>query len=148
MGIRLAQSTGPDKPRRGIEQSSRDQSESAAGDRAEEVLAIGNPGEERVLRFHNGIFLLGRGDECELRIRHKFTSRQHARIVRTGGRFFFLEDCSRNGTYLHQDGMEEVFLKPGQRVPLIGHGIIGLGVPAVAESPGTIRYRVMQVAQT
>ena len=125
-----------------------EQAESTVRDGAEEVLAIGNPGDERVLRFHNGIFIIGRADDCELQISHKFTSRQHARIVRTGGRFFFLEDCSRNGTFLHQDGMEEIFLKPGQRVPLIGHGIIGLGVPAEPDGPGTVRYRVVQVALT
>lgn len=145
--MRLAQSNGPDRPRRASTPGYGEHGDSASRDRVEEVLAIGNPGEERVLRFESGVFMLGRAEECGLRIAHKYTSRQHARLVRSGGRFFFLEDCSRNGTYLHQDGMEEIFLRPGQRVPLIGKGVIGLGVPAIADQPGTLRYRVVQIAR-
>lgn len=145
--MRLAQSNGRDGPGRRAGSGFSARPDQGTADRPEEVLAIGNPGDESVLRFESGFFVIGRGDQSDLKINHKFTSREHARIVRSGGRFFFLEDCSRNGTYLHQDGMDEIFLKPGQRVPLIGHGIIGLGVPAVSGTPGTILYRVVQIAR-
>jgi pSer/pThr/pTyr-binding forkhead associated (FHA) protein len=113
-----------------------------------EVLVIGQPGREQILRFDSGCYTIGRGEHCDLVLESRYTSRIHARIVRTDGRFFFLEDRSRNGTYLREGNGQLVHIKPGQRVPLLGQGTIGLGWPPTAGSSSTLHYRLMRMPKT
>lgn len=117
-----------------------------SGDRTDEVVVVGVPGDERVVQFDSGKFLIGRSKTCDLVVEYRYTSRVHARIIRTGGRFYYLEDISKNGTWVVSDSDTQVCLKAGQRVPLIGSGIIGLGAPPIANTPGTVHFRLMQVA--
>lgn len=117
-----------------------------SGSQRDEVVVVGVPGDERVIQFTTGKFLIGRSKTCDLIVNYRFTSRIHARIIRSGGRFYFLEDMSKNGTWVVSDSDTQVCLKAGQRVPLIGSGIIGLGAPPLADTPGTVRFRLMQVA--
>jgi pSer/pThr/pTyr-binding forkhead associated (FHA) protein len=110
-----------------------------------EVLVIGLPGAEQVLRFTSGCYTIGRGDQCDLVLDSRYTSRTHARIVRTDARFFFLEDRSRNGTYMREGNGRLVHIKPGQRIPLLGQGTIGLGWPPTSGSSSTVHYRLMRM---
>lgn len=112
----------------------------------DEVLVIGTPGDERLIRFRTGELTIGRGLECDIVINTRFTSRIHARIVRTGDRFFFLEDTSRNGTFVTLQGAKPQLLRYGDRVPLVGYGIIGLGVRPDFDAPGTLRYSLARTA--
>ncbi len=120
--------------------------EPPGGDQRDEVVVVGVPGQEQVIQFATGKFLIGRSKTCDLVVEYRYTSRIHARIIRTGGQFYFLEDISKNGTWVVSDSDTQVCLKAGQRVPLIGSGIIGLGAPPIANTPGTVQFRLMQVA--
>lgn len=121
--------------------------EPGEADQREEAVVIGVPGDERVIQFTSGKFLIGRSKTCDLVLEYRYTSRIHARIIRTGGRFYFLEDISKNGTWVVSDSDTQVCLKAGQRVPLIGSGIIGLGAPPIANTPGTVQFRLMQIGR-
>lgn len=111
-----------------------------------EILVLGTPHGERLLRFTNGEITIGRGLECDVVINTQYTSRVHARILRSGGRFFFLEDCSRNGTFVSLRGTNAVLVRHGERVPLIGYGIIGLGVRPAMNALGTLRFSLVRSA--
>lgn len=107
-----------------------------------ERLVIEHGGIERIIDFADGELVLGRGDQCDLMFPSQLTSRTHARIVRSNARFFFLIDESRNGTFLRADGLGMVRIQRGERVPLIGSGLIGLGDVPTPGSEGTLRFKV------
>lgn len=107
-----------------------------------EQLVIEYEGVQQVINFADGELVLGRGDTCDLMFTSQLTSRLHARIVRSNARFFFLIDESRNGTFLRADGLGMVRIQRGERVPLIGSGLIGLGEVPKAGSEGTLRFKV------
>lgn len=99
---------------------------------------------ERLLSFDTGAFTIGRDESCDLILNTRFVSRVHARITRSGGRFFFLEDRSRNGTTLKQDGLEQRVMRYGDRVALFGSGTIGLGERADADGKAVFSYRIIR----
>lgn len=113
-------------------------------DAGAEVLVIGTAQGERLLRFETGAITLGRGLENDVVLSTRFTSRVHARIVRSAGRFFFLEDCSRNGTYVSLRESPPILLRYGQQLPLVGYGLIGLGVLPEINAPGTLRFSLVR----
>jgi len=81
---------------------------------------------------------MGRADDNDVTIKGNLISRLHARIElkRT---HYELIDQSTNGTFLHKDGQEDVYLRRDFAI-LDGHGVIGLGRVADAESPLAIEY--------
>jgi hypothetical protein len=102
-----------------------------------------------VVRFDGGVWelagdsellLLGRRDECQLRVSNKFVSRDHARVeaVEDG---FLLTDSSSNGTFVRFDDGEvhDVFRKSLQ---LRGSGVLRLGRPVEDGADDLIRFRV------
>lgn len=109
-----------------------------------EVLVIGTPQGERLLRFETGAITLGRGLENDVVLNTRFTSRVHARVVRSGGNLFYLEDCSRNGTFVVLREAPPVLLRHGEQIPLMGYGLIGLGVVPRMNTPGTLRFSLVR----
>lgn len=107
------------------------------------TLVLGAPHGERLLRFTSGEITLGRGLGCDVVIDTRYTSRVHARIVRSRGGFF-LEDCSRNGTFVALRGTDTVLVRRGRRVALIDYGVIGLGVRPALNAPGTLRFSLVR----
>jgi hypothetical protein len=81
---------------------------------------------------------MGRADDNDVTIKGNLISRLHARIElkRT---HYELIDQSTNGTFLHQDGEEEVYLRRDSAI-LSGRGFIGLGRVADADSPLAIEF--------
>jgi pSer/pThr/pTyr-binding forkhead associated (FHA) protein len=70
--------------------------------------------------------LIGRDDDCRIRVEHRLVSRRHASVECVAGKFF-LQDHSTNGTYVAE----------GQGMPVLVHremfqlkesGIISLGI--------------------
>jgi hypothetical protein len=81
---------------------------------------------------------MGRADDNDVTIKGNLISRLHARIElkRT---HYELIDQSTNGTFLSQEGEEEVYLRRDSAI-LSGRGIIGLGRVADGDSPLAIEY--------
>jgi class 3 adenylate cyclase len=75
--------------------------------------------------------LIGRDDECRMKIEHRLVSRRHASIECVSGKFF-LQDHSTNGTYVTESGSSEATLIQREIYQLKGSGAISLGIePAV-----------------
>jgi adenylate cyclase len=71
--------------------------------------------------------LIGRDDDCRLKIEHRLVSRRHASIECVSGKFF-LHDHSTNGTYVTEAGAADVMLVQREIYQLKGTGAISLGV--------------------
>lgn len=97
-----------------------------------------------LLNFQTGEFTMGRDTDCDLVLNTRFVSRRHARIIRHGGRFFFLEDLSRNGTTIRPQGLEERILRRGERFALVGAGLIGLGEHAEPDGHAVLSYKIVR----
>lgn len=84
--------------------------------------------------------LLGRRDECQLRVPSKVVSRDHARIE-AGDGGFVLSDISSNGTFIRfEDGeAHEVYRT---RLALSRSGVLRLGRPVENGADDLIRFWV------
>ena len=81
---------------------------------------------------------LGRADDNDITIKGNLISRLHARIDMTRTHYELI-DQSTNGTFLHIEGDDVVYLRRDS-TPLKGTGVIGLGRAAESESPLNIEY--------
>jgi len=71
--------------------------------------------------------VIGRDDECRMKIDHHLVSRRHASIECVSGKFF-LQDHSTNGTYVTEAGGAEATLLQREMYQLKGSGAISLGI--------------------
>jgi adenylate cyclase len=74
--------------------------------------------------------LIGRDDECRLKIDHRLVSRRHASVECVSGKFF-LQDHSTNGTYVTEAGSEATLVQR-EIFQLKGTGAISLGIEPTA----------------
>lgn len=111
---------------------------------AVDALVVSTAQGDILLNFQTGEFTIGRDTDCDLVLNTRFVSRRHARIVRHGGRFFFIEDLSRNGTTIRPQGLEERILRRGERVALVGTGVIGLGEHADPHGHAVLAYKIVR----
>jgi adenylate cyclase len=86
------------------------------------------------------IISLGRGAQCDLVVNSTRVSRLHARIEFRRGKFVII-DQSTNGTFVKNSEGVEVYLRR-EELPLIGNGVISLGMKAGKENPHSIYYSV------
>lgn len=84
------------------------------------------------------VVTIGRGDDNDLIVRGNLVSRLHARIE-AGKNRFMLVDQSTNGSFVRQQGGEDVFVRRDS-AGLKGSGSIGLGQAPEAGSFHTIEY--------
>lgn len=81
---------------------------------------VQGPGAGTVLIVRRGVYVVGRGDTCELVIPDPTTSRQHARVTR-GPQGTELADLgSTNGTYVNGRRVVRCLLRHGDRVQVGG----------------------------
>jgi class 3 adenylate cyclase len=73
-----------------------------------------------------GACLIGRDDDCRLRIEHRLVSRRHASIECVSGKFF-LQDHSTNGTYVAERDSSPVLVHR-ELLQLKQPGLISLGI--------------------
>jgi len=73
-----------------------------------------------------GACLLGRDDDCRLRIEHRLVSRRHASVECVAGKFF-LQDHSTNGTYVAERNGAPVLVHR-ELLQLKEPGLISLGI--------------------
>jgi serine/threonine protein kinase len=76
-----------------------------------------NAGPRRVLTDH-AILLVGRGEDCDLRLNDPSVSRVHARITLLDGRIYLEDAGSRWGTLVNGIPTESRELSPGDRVEI------------------------------
>ena len=81
-----------------------------------------------VLSERQRVIVMGRDAECDVAIRDRRSSRQHARIELRGDRIV-LVDHSSNGTYLTLDDQPELFLR-GDECVIHGRGVISFASPS------------------
>jgi class 3 adenylate cyclase len=82
---------------------------------------------ERTMDFpqDKSVLIFGRDSTCDVVVREKTASRQHARIERRGVQYVLVDE-STNGTYVAIEGDREVMLRRDS-VMLRGRGKIGIG---------------------
>ena len=112
------------------------------GDQEEEVkyLTIEFQGNQnRIGSDDHRTFVIGRGVQSDLMCKTRLASRTHATLEFRRGKFI-LTDQSSNGTFVHTDDGESIFLRR-QELMLWGQGNIALGEEVSKEEPASvIRY--------
>jgi len=83
---------------------------------------------------------MGRADENDVVIKGNLISRIHARVDAARNRFVLVDE-STNGTFIQQDGKEEIYLRRDSAV-LTGSGVISMGRVASRGTPLAIEYSV------
>jgi class 3 adenylate cyclase len=83
---------------------------------------------ERTMGFplDKSVLIFGRENTCDVVVREKTASRQHARIERRGVQYVLVDE-STNGTYVAIEGDREVMLRRDS-IMLRGRGKIALGI--------------------
>ena len=81
-----------------------------------------------VLSERQPVIVMGRDAECDVAIRDRRASRQHARIELRDDRIV-LVDHSSNGTYVTLDDQPELFLR-GDECVIHGRGVISFAAPS------------------
>ena len=81
--------------------------------------------------------LIGRDEECLLKIEHRLVSRRHASVEFKAGRFF-LQDHSTNGTYVEDSGQPALVQR--EIYQLKGRGVISLGLEPKENPGGVIHF--------
>ena len=86
--------------------------------------------------------LIGRDDDCTIKVVHRLVSRRHASIERASGKFF-LHDHSTNGTYVDEEGGAGPALIQREIYQLKGRGVISLGMEPKDNLPeNLIRFAI------
>ncbi len=73
-------------------------------------------GERKDFPLGDGITIIGRQDECDLRIPLGEISRKHAQLIIHGGSVTLRDLGSANGTYVNNHRISEKDLAPGDRI--------------------------------
>jgi class 3 adenylate cyclase len=82
-------------------------------------------GQAFVVSVEAGSCLIGRDDDCRIKIDHRLVSRRHASVDCAAGKFF-LQDHSTNGTYVVEGGGAPVLVHR-ELLQLKDSGVISLG---------------------
>ena len=86
--------------------------------------------------------LIGRDEDCSIKVEHRLVSRRHAFIERVSEKFF-LHDHSTNGTYVDDDGGTGPALVQREIYQLKGQGVISLGMEPKDNNPDNlIRFAI------
>ena len=88
----------------------------------------------------SSVISLGRSAQCDLVIKSKRVSRLHAKIKFRRGKFVII-DQSTNGTFVKNSDGKEVYLRR-EELPLMGNGVISLGLKTYQENPHQIYFSV------
>ena len=95
---------------------------------------------ELVINPDTPTLTIGRGSKCDLVINSSHASRAHAKIEFHRGKFVII-DQSTNGTFVKNEDGNEVYLRR-EVLPLMGNGVISLGVNMDQDNPHQIKFSV------
>ena len=82
------------------------------------MIRVTEQGKAQPVPLTNDRTLVGRLDDCQIRIRSGKISRHHCEILKEGETLKLRDMGSSNGTYVNQDRVEEVELKAGDLVAI------------------------------
>ncbi|MCL1920828.1 MAG: Flp pilus assembly complex ATPase component TadA [Kiritimatiellaeota bacterium] len=86
-------------------------------------LDIANPGQaSRSVELPDGKYLIGRGDACQIRLRHPEISETHATLTLHGSQAFIMDMHSSNGVTINGAPMP-----PKEQVPVRSDSVIAIG---------------------
>lgn len=88
--------------------------------------------------MQTGACLIGRDDDCRIKIEHRLVSRRHASVECLAGKFF-LQDHSTNGTYVAERNVGTVLVHR-ELLQLKGSGVISLGLEPQHNAELTIAF--------
>jgi len=90
------------------------------------TLTLRYSGRAILVNTQAGACLIGRDEDCGLKIDHRLVSRRHASVECVAGKFF-LQDHSTNGTYVAERNASPVLVHR-EMLQLKDAGLISLGV--------------------
>ena len=90
-------------------------------------LVIAYQGKEKEFTPGPHIFTMGRGQDCDIVVSDRLSSRKHAHFVYRKGKFVLI-DHSTNGTFVQTEDEQTTFIRRGE-MRLWGSGWIALGQP-------------------
>ncbi len=96
--------------------------------------------QELSLNLKSPAIFMGRDAQCDFIINSNHASRLHARIESRRGKFVII-DQSTNGTFVKSSDGEKVYLRR-EESPLLGNGVISLGVNPDQENSCLIHFSV------
>ena len=84
--------------------------------------------------IHNDLTLVGRKEDCDLRLNHKSVSKMHCLIVKTDGLLLLRDLGSTNGTRVNGQRVRRAALLPNDQLAIAGRKFrVSLGPDASAE---------------
>lgn len=104
------------------------------------ILTLEFRGQDLEITYRQPHFQLGRGEQNDMIVANQYVSNRHATIEYRNGRFI-LVDHSTNGTYLHMEDRESLYIHRDE-AHLQGAGVISLGRSISTDHPGIIKYCV------
>lgn len=107
---------------------------------AEKQLHLKYQGKELSLNTDSSAISLGRGVQCDFIINSTHASRLHAIIEFRRGKFVII-DQSTNGTFVKAGDGKEIYLRR-EALPLLGDGVISLGINTSQENPHQILFSI------
>jgi len=90
-----------------------------------------------------GTVVVGRSRECEVRLPDADTSRRHAKIVCSGGRFVLHDLASTNGTFVNGERVGERELAPGDRLQIGANAVTFCQVAGGLDQPDDFAQTVL-----
>ena len=97
-----------------------------------------NDGQRRVFSLSKPVTVIGRAEDCDLKIPLANVSRHHCQLSLSGEDLVTVKDLgSTNGTYVNTKPVEEVQLNPGDRLT-VGPVVLTLKLNGVPEEPARI----------
>ena len=96
------------------------------------LLCLTGPSKGKAFYIHGKRYVLGRGDDCDIRILDTQLSRQHAEIVLLGDSYTLTDLKSQNGVVINDKKISQAVLAPGDTI-IIGQSVFKYSVVEVAE---------------
>ena len=107
---------------------------------SEQLMHLKYLDKELSLKTESPVISIGRDARCDFVINSKSVSRLHAKIEFRRGKFVII-DQSTNGTIVKSSDGKEVYLRR-EELPLMGYGVISLGLKTDQENPHQIYFSV------
>lgn len=90
--------------------------------------------------------LVGRKEDCDLRLDHKSVSKLHCVIVKTDGLLLLRDLGSTNGTRVNGQRVRRAALLPNDQLTIAGYSYkVRIGAAAVAEPPPSPEERTQNI---
>jgi len=92
------------------------------------------------------VTVIGRGENCDLRVPILSVSRQHCELHLSGDQFKVKDLASSNGTYVNNTRVNEVELQPGDRIA-VGPIVFTVQVDGKPEEISPVKTKAQQMAE-